>query len=216
MAYENYQMVTWSDLTPITSVRLQQMSTNIEQVKDANDDKPKGIQRLKTIQSNVSVPQGNALLAQEVIYLKSEGGGTDNRVTLESGRYYKITLVFPGIAPQSAGNEDSTYYLSLHSGIFGNSNTALTSYRLKSGPIAFINTSAGAANISNIQLANDTRIGSGTYTYVLPGNGAQNQSFFVQVLKVEGASGSNNISAYEVVASETAMQLFIEDAGGTL
>ena len=39
--YTNYSIVSWSDTTPITSVRLNQMSVNIDQVKIVNDDKPK-------------------------------------------------------------------------------------------------------------------------------------------------------------------------------
>lgn len=116
MAYENFKTVTWSDLTPITSTRLQQMTTNIQQVREANDDKPKGIQRFKTVLSNVQVTGANATTAKEIIALKDEGGNVDNRVTLELDRYYKITLVFPGIAPSAAGGEDSLYHLNLKSG----------------------------------------------------------------------------------------------------
>lgn len=216
MAYENYKVVTWADLTPITSTRLQQMTTNIEQVKEANDDKPKGIQRFKTLTSNVTVESANALTPYEVIYLKDEGNGTDNRVTLETNRYYKITITFPGIAPDAAGGEDSTYYLTLKSGIFGSSNTTLASYRLSSGPLVFVNTASNPANIANIGLVSTNRFGSGTYTYVLSGNGATNQSFFVEVLKVQGSSGANNISGYTVTGAETTMQMIFEDAGGTL
>lgn len=216
MAYENYKVVTWADLTPITSTRLQQMTTNIEQVKDANDDKPKGIQRFKTISSNIPVSAANALTPAEVIYLKDEGNGTDNRVTLESNRYYKITIVFPGIAPLGPGGEDSTYYLNLHSGRFGESNTTLASYRLSSGPLLFTNTASQVANIANIGLASNNRFGAGTYTYVLSGNGATNESFFVQTVKLQGSSGSNNITGYTITGSETTMQMIIEDAGGTL
>jgi hypothetical protein len=216
MAYENYKMVTWADLTPITSVRLQQMSTNIEQVKEANDDKPKGVQRLRTISSNIAITSANALLESEIIYLKNEGNGTDNRITLETGRYYKLTLTFPGIAPSGAGGEDSIYYLNIKDGTFGGTNTSIASYRLSSGPLIFVNTATSTANVSSLSLNASARFGSGTYTYVLSGNGAQNVSFFAEVVKVQGASGSNNITGYTVVASEVPMQMFIEDAGGTV
>jgi hypothetical protein len=43
MAYENYYFVSWANGTPITGDRLNQMSINIEQVKDATSSSPKGI-----------------------------------------------------------------------------------------------------------------------------------------------------------------------------
>ena len=52
MAYENYSFVSWTTGTPITGDRLSQMSTNIEQVKDATDDKPQGILKFKQISVN--------------------------------------------------------------------------------------------------------------------------------------------------------------------
>ena len=51
MAYENYTFVSWTDGTPITGDRLAQMSTNIDQVKDATDDKPYGLLKFKTVTS---------------------------------------------------------------------------------------------------------------------------------------------------------------------
>lgn len=214
MAYENYSTVSWTDLTPITSARLNQMSINIDQVKDATNDKPQGIRKLKTISSNVSITQANALLVHEVIYLKDELNGTDNRFTPEVGRYYKLKLSFPGIAVSGAGGEDSTYYLAIKEGIFGNANTVIANYRLSSGPGVFVNVASAAANVSNFALNPIIRFGSGSYEYVFSGDGTPNKSFFVEVIKVQGASGSNRATAYNVVASETPMQFYIEDVGG--
>ena len=55
MAYENYTFVSWSDGTPITSERLAQMSMNVEQVRDANDNKPNGILSFEEITSGTLV-----------------------------------------------------------------------------------------------------------------------------------------------------------------
>lgn len=214
MAYENYSVVSWTDLTPITSARLNQMSTNIEQVKDATGDKPQGIKKIKTISSNVTVTQANALVAHEIIYLKNEGNGTDNRITPEVGRYYRLKLSFPGIAVSGAGAEDSTYYLAIKDGIFGNSNTVIANYRLSSGPGLFVNVASATASTSNIALNSTIRFGAGTYEYVFSGDGTTNKSYFVEVIKVAGSSGSNRATAYNVVASETPMQFYIEDVGG--
>lgn len=215
MAYENFKTVTWADLTPITSTRLQQMTINIQQVREANDDKPKGIQRIANVSSNVQITAANALIAHEVIALKNSGG-TDNRVNLEAGRFYKISLVFPGIAPSGPGGEDSSYYLALKAGTFGAANTTLASYRLSSGPLLFTSVASAAANKDNTDINQYGRFGAGTYTFVLGGNGATNQSLFFDVIKIAGPSGSNNITGYEVTASETTMQIVFEDAGGTI
>ena len=43
MAYENYFYVSWAAGTPLTSGRFEQMSLNIQQVKDASTDKPNGV-----------------------------------------------------------------------------------------------------------------------------------------------------------------------------
>lgn len=214
MAYENYSTVSWTDLTPITSARLNQMSINIDQVKDATNDKPQGIRKLKTINSNISITQANALLAHEVVSLKDEGNGTDNRFTPEIGRYYRLRLSFPGIAVSGAGAEDSTYYLAIKDGVFGNSNTVIANYRLSSGPGLFVNVASASASVSNISLNPTIRFGAGTYEYVFSGDGTPNKSFFIEVIKVQGASGSNRATAYNVVASETPMQFYIEDVGG--
>ena len=41
--YNNYDAISWSLGTPITAGRLQQMSTNIAQVKSATDNYAKGM-----------------------------------------------------------------------------------------------------------------------------------------------------------------------------
>lgn len=214
MAYENYSFVSWADLTPITSVRLQQMSTNIDQVKDATSNNPKGLQKLKNIYSNITVDTANALNTYELIYLKDEGNGTDNRLTTDVGRYYKITLAFPGISVAEAGAEDSLYTLSIKEGVFGSTNTTVTSYKLSSSPGLFVNVASASASVSNINLNTNFRFGAGTYTYVLAGDGTQNRSFFAEITKTAGSSGANRPSAYNVVASDTVMQMYIEDIGG--
>ena len=100
--YTNYSLVTWTDLTPISSVRLNQVSTNIEQVKIANEDKPKGLLQI----SNTVITNGSSAAAEfaniKLISLDLVSG-VDKRVTLDSQRYYRLNLVLPGITQQDAG-----------------------------------------------------------------------------------------------------------------
>jgi hypothetical protein len=53
MAYENYRYVSWASGTPITGERLSQMSNNIEQVKEATDDNPRGIIQFQQVSTDV-------------------------------------------------------------------------------------------------------------------------------------------------------------------
>lgn len=212
MAYENYSFVSWSDGTPITGARLAQMSTNIEQVKDANDDKPKGILKWKQNSSNIVVTS-NIFTPFELIALKDEGGGTDNRVTIDTGRYYRITIHFPGFVAATAGGEDSTYFLSLNEGIFGGVVSEKANYKFNSGVVAYVNTASAAANINNIALTTNRRFAAGTYSVVVVSTGLTNASFHVKAGKVQGLS-NNNASSYTIAASDSPMQLYIEDIGG--
>ena len=52
MAYETYSTVSWSDGTPISSDRLQQMSTNAEAIKDTTDGFGQGVLSYQTISAN--------------------------------------------------------------------------------------------------------------------------------------------------------------------
>lgn len=217
MAYENYSFVTWSDLTAITGARLQQMSTNIEQVKDANDSKPKGVLKLREVTGTYFV-NTNITSEYELISLKDETGssGPDNRVTISSNRWYRLTVNFPGFYITAPGGEDSVYYLSINKGTFG-SGTAeqKANYKFQSEALTFVNTQVSAANISNEQLKGNSRVGAGTYSVVVQSSGLTNESFYVKIGKAAGPSGINNIAAYNVPASSTEpLQFYVEDIGG--
>lgn len=256
MAYENYSFVSWSTGTPITSARLDQMSTNIEEVKNATDGYPRGILKLKQASSNVSITS-NIFTAFELISLKNEGGSPDNRVTVEPDRYYRITLAFPGVVVANAGGEDSTYFLSFNQGLFGGVVSEKANYKFSSGPGLYVSTANATANISilsattvtlsnanitggtltgsnitnasisaaninsnslssNLKLNSGFRFGAGTYSIVVSSAaGLTNESFHIKMGKVQGAS-NNNASSFTIVASESPMQLYIEDIGGTV
>ena len=225
MAYENYTQVSWTDGTPITGDRLQQMSTNTQQVKEATDDSPQGIKKIKSIATSSSTFTNFATF-NEIISLKDDTGvgGTDNRVTIGPSRYYRVTLEFTGFEVEAKGAEDATYFVAFYNGLFASIGAA-TQHRITAftPPVfAFINTASlgGAATIANIALRNDSynsRFGAGTLSTVLATNssGLTNQSFFAAVKREQGAS-ANNAPNYFVPASSSVnmLQLYVEDIGG--
>ena len=216
--YTNYSIVSWSDMTPITSVRLNQMSVNIDQVKVVNDDKPKGILKLRQIANNVG-NSSNAFFANtKIIALTQETEGNvsyDNRVTLESGRYYKMCLNFPGITQSGAGGEDSNYIIRFRTGNTAGSGDIIAAFALNSGIGAFINVATVTpANVSQITARSDITFGAGKYEAVLYNVSATNQSYFVEIERGVGGTGANNASNWTVLGSIGDLQFYIEDAGG--
>lgn len=222
MAYENYSQVSWTDGTPITGERLQQMSTNIEQVKEATGGAANAIKRINNVITN-SAEIITFATTTEIIALKDESSnnnGPDNRVSIPGSRFYRVVLNFTGFQIDAKGAEDSFYQVSIHDGIHGSANTTIYSADFTPQIFAFINTASvgGAATIANITLRSDsfkTRFGSGTYAVVLPsGAGFSNKSFFAAVTRFQGQS-QNNAPAYFVPAtSSKRLQLYVEDGGG--
>lgn len=215
--YTNYSIVSWSDTTPITSVRLNQMSTNIEQVKIVNDDKPKGILKKMELSNNIANGAGAIFANTKIISLTQETIGNvsyDNRVTLDSGRYYRLVLNFPGLTQDDAGGEDSTYYIRFRSGNTVSSGDVLATFKLNSGIATFISMASSAtANVSATTVRSDITFGAGTYQHVINNVSANNQSYFVEVQREQGAS-NNNATGWQVIASSGSLQFYIEDAGG--
>lgn len=222
MAYENYTQVSWTDGSPITGERLQQMSTNIQQVKEATDDSPQGIKKYKTVTTS-SGSLTNFSSTSEIIGLKNETGtgGPDNRITIDANRYYRVTLHFTGFQVDAKGAEDSFYQVSLHEGTHGGANTVLHAVSFTPPIFAYINVASlgGSATISDIALrsdAYDSRFGAGTYSVVLStgASASTNKSYFAAVNRFQGASATNAPS-YIIPASATSpLQLLVEDIGG--
>lgn len=225
MAYENYSQVSWTDGTPITGDRLQQMSTNIQQVKEATDDSPEGIKKIKSV-STTSSSFSNFGTFNEIIALKDDtgSGGTDNRVSIGASRFYKVTLNFTGFVVGAKGAEDSVYTVAIYNGLFASIGAATQIFTADFTPpiFAFINVASvgGSATIANIALRNDaydSKFGASTLSVVLStaGSGLTNQSFFAAVKREQGAS-SANAPTFTVPASSTVklLQLYVEDIGG--
>lgn len=223
MAYENYSQVSWTSGSPITGERLQQMSTNIQQVKEATDDSPQGIKKLKQVTTSSASFTGFAS-TNEIIALKDESGtgGADNRVTIAANRFYRVVLNFTGFVIGSKGAEDSQYTVTIHTGTHGSANTTIYTAEFSAPVFAIIDVSTlgGSATISNIALRGDSydsKFGAGTHSVVLQSNasGFTNQAFFAAVNRFQGAS-SANAPSYLVPASAGTqpLQLYVEDIGG--
>ena len=112
MAYETYDAISWADGTPLTSDRLQQMSTNIGLVKTVTDGYSKGVLSWNEETSFSTSREDHALY--EIIALKNIGG-LDLRVTAEANRYIRFTFVIPGVYIEN-GDENQSYFFRLIEG----------------------------------------------------------------------------------------------------
>lgn len=224
--YTNYSLVTWTDLTPISSVRLNQVSTNIEQVKIANEDKPKGLLKMSTgVLDAGSDSGGGGEFAKVKVTSLDLVGGTDNRVTLDATRYYRLNLNLPNITQAGAGGEDSTYLIKFCKGNTVSAGNLLTTFTLSSGIGAYIdmtsgnpsivnaNSTAGASlpMVANTAIRSNIIFGGGTYSYVYSATKV-NESFFVEIERLQGASTAN-ADTWSIVDSSST-QFYIEDIGG--
>jgi len=217
MAYENYTQVAWTAGTPITSERLQQMSENIQQVKEATDDNPRGLIKIKQVTSSISHATMDTY--HEIINLKNEGGGVDNSVTLPGSRYIRLNLVFPGIQVSNPGQEDATYVLRLTSGNVPASGTVIYNWKIHQPIHTYLNAAAGAPTTANTTIRSAPIIfGAGTYTFVTTtsaGIAGSNGSgvFNVEIYRDSGSSAANP-STFTIPCNENRMQFYVEDIGG--
>jgi hypothetical protein len=210
--YTNYSLVTWTDLTPISSVRLNQISTNIEQVKIANEDKPKGLLKISnTVITNGSSSGGGNEFANIKLASLDLVGGIDNRVTVDSTRYYRLILNLPGITQTDAGGEDSRYDLRFCKGNGVSTGNTITTYTLNSGIGLFTSLASGGANIDNIVIRDNITFGGGVYS-VIYSSAKVNESFFIEIQRVAGASSAN--PSTWALSDSSLLQFYIEDIGG--
>ena len=215
MAYENYSFVSWSDGTPLTGERLAQMSMNMEQIRDANDNKPAGI--LKYIEATSGGIANVVSTNSSIIQLTNPGGGVDSRVSIAAFRYIKVTCNFPGFTIQGKGAEDSTLYLKIYQ-VATNFDAAVAkiNYEFSPPPFGFYNTAASSATTSISVRGDYSTIGEGTYSFVFPSGSAQTQlSYSVVVYRAFGTSGATNAPQISVAPTATKkLQLYVEDIGG--
>jgi hypothetical protein len=225
MAYENYTFVSWSDGTPLTSERLAQMSLNVEQVRDANDNKPNGLIQLIEATSGTLIANTVAL-NQSIIALTNPAGGTDRRVNADQARYVRVVCSFPGFIVGGQGAEDSMVSLKIYQQVQGGNyyeNTAaLIQWDFTIPAYNYYNVSSNAgilaSQISFKNYPSHNVIGAGVYSFVLnTGGGLSQQSFSAAVSREFGASDDTNAPVISVVANSTSKcQLYVEDIGGGL
>jgi len=210
--YTNYSLVTWTDLTPISSVRLNQVSTNIEQVKIANEDKPKGLLKISnTVITNGSSAGGGNEFANIKLTSLDLVGGIDNRVTIDSTRYYRLTLNLPGIIQQDAGGEDSRYEIRFCKNNGISTGNTLTTFTLNSGIGTYIDLTSGAATVGNTAVRSTINFGAGSYSTIYSSTKV-NESFFIEVQRIAGASSANPCTW--ALTDASLVQFYIEDIGG--
>jgi len=224
MAYENYSSVAWSSGTPLTGDRLQQMSTNIQQVKEATDDKPQGVLKYKKVTSTFSPFTDIDATENLIVALKDETGtgGNDLSVSADGNRFMRLVLTFPGISIQARGAENTRYVLSIKQGTdTGNIVDTLATYYFSPPVYSFIDVSANAAETAQTVRSNGaaqgTYIGAGQYSVIVDTTsaGLSSESYFVSV-KREVNSNMTNAPSYTILSSTSApVEFYAEDAGGT-
>jgi len=201
--YNNYDAISWSLGTPITAGRLQQMSTNIAQVKSATDKYAKGVlvlnQHRAQIDSivNTVLHTGLTTSAYTIAILNSASGSgsTDQRITLEATRWYKISLILPHII-LTADHADSKFTIKLVKTVSSTDTTL--------GTFEIMRTNSTAAG----------SMGGGVYSTVIDtGAGSTTPHEFKATITQSGRSGS---AAYAVAAgTELPLQLMVEDVGSS-
>lgn len=218
MTYENYRYISWSSGTPITGARLTQMSTNIQQVKDATDDKPQGIIKYKKRTSNLVVSAASAQTEQEIVAL--ETGAPDNRINADANRFIRFNFnLTGGIKLISQGAEDLTYQLYIKQGDFGvGSPITLAVINLNPHSYSYYDVSSNSTNTTETVKSSSgpTYFGSGQYSVVIDSgaSGLVNQSFFVSI-KRQNNSNTANAPGYTVIAGGTSpAEFYAEDIGG--
>lgn len=210
--YTNYAIVSWSDTTPITSVRLNQMSTNIEEVKIANEDKPKGLVKYKITSPSISSNNGAENDAYKLLALELSGGD-DTRVTLDATRHYKFTISIPSIQQLSPGGEDGYYTLTIREGNTAGSGSVLTSWKISPPIIAFWNNQDGTiTNPTDLTIGANIYFGAGTYTYLTSGLEKTNQAYIAELQRTNGSTQSANLPEWAI--SGGSLQFYVEDVGG--
>jgi hypothetical protein len=219
MAYENYVFVSWTDGTPISSDRMSQMSMNMEQIRDANDAKPQGV--LEFVETTSEATNNVADSDIQILALTNPDGGSDQRVTIDQNRYYKLTCVFPGFNILGKGAEDAILKLKLYNAVSSGygASSPLMVWNFTIPPYAFYNTAADAQTVTLSTKSNDiTIIGAGTYSvYLESGGGLVANSFSVAVARTGGTSGLSNAPQISVTpTAEQRLQLLVEDVGASI
>jgi hypothetical protein len=187
MGYTTYSTVSWSDGTPISSDRLQQMSTNSESIKTTTQGYSQGILKFNEISSNTS-PDITDDTATAVIALDGS-----NALQVGANRWIKFTFTTPGVKIDTGADEENQYHFRLVAGTAHGT-----------GTIAEWNFGVPDSNGMGAK-----QIAGGSYTVVIDsGSGISSQ---VYTLFVKRSGGT---AAYKVLATNVSKtQLIAEDCG---
>jgi hypothetical protein len=199
--YNNYDAISWSLGTPITAGRLQQMSTNIAQVKSATDKYAKGVlvlneytaQEGSVVNTVLHTGLTTATYTIAILNSASGSGSTDQRIALETTRWYKVSLILPNIYVGS-DHADSSFTIKLIQTV-SSTDTTLGTFKI-------MRTNSTAAGF----------FGGGVYSAVIDtGAGSATPHEFKATITQVGRSGS---AAYSILAgAELPLQLMVEDVG---
>jgi len=196
MGYNTYSTVSWSDGTPITSDRLQQMSSNSEAIKTTTDEYAQGLLAHQEYGTSGSAITDTS--ADKVIGLDSSSSwdnSGDNRVTIGANRWLKITFSISGVEFTDLANGaiGAGYYFKLVEGTASSDTTVAQWYFATPD-----------------EDASDMKTTGGAYTVMLDSGatGKTNVAYTVFMSRESGAT------SYKTLASSTSKkQLFAEDCG---
>jgi len=219
MAYENYRFISWSTGTPITGERMAQMSTNIEQVKLATDDRPQGLIKYAKLSSPQTYTDVDGTTHTLVNLRDDTPSGADNRVNADASRYVRLMVTFPGIKIVEKGAEDCKYELSIVQGLDTDpAPTTLSTFYLNPHAYSFFDVADTDNLIARSNSASSyVYFGAGSYSTVLntSTSGLNNINFFVSI-KRSANNDMTNAPDYSIMSSSTSpLEFYAEDIGGT-
>tara|TARA_B100000586_G_C20065357_1_gene408192 strand:- start:245 stop:868 length:624 start_codon:yes stop_codon:yes gene_type:complete len=203
--YDNYDLISWSLGTPITAGRLQQVSTNISEVKSATDKHAKGVLVFNQFTSAITTETNNVLnsgLAGSTYTIANINDASDGNqeITIEASRYYKLCLNVPSVKPSAAGHAGSYFEIKLAKND-GSSDTFLGTY-------SFMTSSATST---------PRNFGGGMYSAVWEtGAGTSTPHNFKATIQQINRVGGDAAVTYSVPVSPTApLQIWVEDVGSS-
>ena len=219
MAYETYSTVSWSDGTPISSDRLQQMSSNTDLVKTVTDNYAQGVLSYK---STTALGGAIADTTETVlITLDNQGAGLDYRVTAGANRFIKITFNTPGLLVVN-GDENYNYVYKLKPSTDG-TGTAVAEWNIgMPGQDAIAIASAVVTDTSSVNqtvllsssitpMTSNKKVGGGTFAAVVDSGatGITNQTYSITVGRTGGTASYQRMSG-------SVTQLYAEDCGASV
>jgi hypothetical protein len=202
--YDNYDLISWALGTPITAGRLQQVSTNISEVKSATDKHAKGVLILEEFTSPVGTVDSDGVLhtgltgTVTTIANLNDGVQGNQTITLEAARWYKVSLTLPDLTISSG-----------HSGSYFLIEIAKT--------VSSTTTVIGRFNVMTSSSAATTRFfGGGTYSTIIDTGAGNTTPHEFKATVTHTGRDATNTNAYAVTATASSpLQFWVEDVGAS-